>query len=345
MTRALRLTDIAWLLDVQPAGEWLEIEDRVLTARSPRQSALHALMPAADQDRAVIVDIGLCESDQALALLRMRPGRLAADLLYVWPPLEQAAGVALTWARVVAEACHWLGRQGTHRVYTAVAQDDRLALQVFRQIGFVVYTGDEVLCLPSLTVEENPAGEPAAGTRDGPLDPASERAVRSMIEAGLGDAARGHLPTAGADWDEYPLAGRACRGILSGARLAADGSVAGGWRVVAGRAGSWLRLAGRDGASCASALVGALRTMVADPRFRSRPVYASARGYEPEVHLALREAGFEAVAGRFRMVRHSTVRVLAPAWEPRSRRGHALGTKPTTYVPIRETPAAEGGRR
>jgi hypothetical protein len=44
-------------------------------------------------------------------------------------------------------------------------------------------------------------------------------------------------------------------------------------------------------------------------------VFATARGYESALNLALRECGFEPRVRRFRLVKHMAVRVMAPAWD------------------------------
>jgi hypothetical protein len=87
----------------------------------------------------------------------------------------------------------------------------------------------------------------------------------------------------------------------------------------------------------------ALGAIGADRRFRGRPLYAAPRGYEPDHSLVLRDAGFEVVARRYRLVRHATVRVLAPAWAPSARREAALGHKPTS-AQSHGSPTAAGDR-
>lgn len=93
------------------------------------------------------------------------------------------------------------------------------------------------------------------------------------------------------------------------------GAVVGAWRAVAGRSTSWLQVVTRPGSDVAAAVRSALAEMAADARFARLPVWSSARGYETALNLALRECGFEPRLRRFRLVKHTTANVMAPAWE------------------------------
>jgi hypothetical protein len=252
-----------------------------------------------------------------------------------------AADLLLAFAVFVAS---WLGTHGVQRVHAAVGEDDRLALQVLRQVGFVVYTGDEVLRLER--PESWSGAEPADDASEPPeaaVTADTAHALGRLAESGLPRAAHGQMPESGADWGSYPVGGLACRGVLVGVQRDKHGGVTGGWRAVAGNRGSWLRLVTGAEASGGQLVASAIGSMRADRRFRGQPLYAAPRGYEPDHSLALRDAGFEVVARRYRLVRHATVRVLAPAWAPSVRHEAALGHKPTS-VQSHGSPRASGDR-
>jgi hypothetical protein len=337
--------DVAWLRDVQSDGQWLELEDQVLVSRAPMSWALGTLWPLERHECAVVVERPAPSARHALCLARRRSMPCEADLQFVTPALDKANGASLVWARVVADACHWLAAHGAQRVYAAVADDNLLALQVLRQVGFVVYTADVVLHLAPESVGLPVDGDPPTPLHAESPDPAAAQALCAMAESGLPTAVRPHLPAPGADWESYPMGGQPCEGMLAAACLDERGAVVGGWRAVAGRAGSWLRVEAGPDASAGQVVASALAVLAAHRRFRGRPLYASARGYEPEIDIAYREAGFEAVAGRFRLVRHATARVLSPAWSDRAHREAVLEPKATSVQSQSSRhPSVAGGR-
>lgn len=312
--RALRPQDVFWLREAQSSGESLEIEDGVLVGRSALRQALSTLWPLPGNPVAALV--GAPEDNcpgGALVLARRRANASEADLVFIAPGLEKGNGVSLTWSRLVPEACQWLARRGVERVYVAVDEDDRLALQLLRQLGFVVYTNDVVFRADASTATGAETAVPSGGAemRIAALQGAVAFAARQLAQGSLPESAGRHLPAPGGDWDGYPLGGTRGTGH---ALLDGTGTVVGAWRVVPGRGGTWLRfVVGPEARDAALVAIAVAITREAVGR-QDTVLYATARGYEPELNLELRDAGFEAVARRFRLVKHTAVRVLAPAW-------------------------------
>jgi len=288
---------------------------------------------------AMVVPLPAPNGRAALVLARLRTAAPEADLVFAAPAPDRGNGGSLTWGRVIAEACQWLGGRGVQRVYVAVAEDDRVALQVLQHTGFAVYTTDVV-------VRRSAAGGTASGrpgaAPPGALSATEDHAVRQLAVAAVPEAVRAHLPLPGADWDTYPVGGSPCAAVAAGAWLDPHGRVVGGWRAVAGAHGAWLRLAHGQGAPVGDLVKRALAAVSADERFGRRSLFSSARGYEPELHAALHDAGFETVARRYLLARHTAIRVLSPAWTPPGHREAALEAKPTSARlaqahPMRET--------
>jgi len=322
----------------QATGAPLELESTVLVGRSPLREAVAGTWPLGDGAVGtwVLAPAGdLAAGGFVQARRRLSPSE--ADLVFIAPALSAAGGAALTWQRLVSAACAALAAGGVLRVYVAVDEHDRVALQVFRQLGFAPYTTDIVFrCAPGARAPDESIPVARVG-------PAHEAAIRQLFRAGVPEAVRATEGSTRGDWETYPLGGRAPRGVRHWVWLADDLRVLGACRLVTGRDGHWLRLvldeAAEPGPPIRRALADAARI---GP---GQPVYAAARGYETKLNLGLREGGFEPVVGRFRLVKHAAARVLEPSWARRTVRGHGLDPAPSRTAPVVEAAGAPASAR
>lgn len=283
----------------------------MLLGGSPLAWAMRACWPLGDRPLQTYVARFLDgNAPDGFAQVRTRRRGADADLVFVAPALDETPRAALGWHRLLAEVCQSLGAQGIQRVHVAVPDDDQLLLQLARQLGFAVVTGDTVLC--------RPPGRPVAAATAAAADAVPEAAAhRPTIEGWLyrawPDPVRHTRETAEGAWDDYPVGGHAAGAALRRVWVDGRGAPRAAWRLYAGPAGLWLRVAvaadADAGAAVARALAGA-RAAWGD----GLPIHAAARGYEPALHLALREHGFAPVARRFRLVKTMTVLVREPVW-------------------------------
>jgi hypothetical protein len=252
------------------------------------------------------------EIGAAAGLLQTRLRREApeADFTFIAPALDGGNGAAHTWSRLIVDACQWLGAQGIERVYAAIAEDDQVALQLFRACGFSAFTTDVVFERSS---RDGAADGAAVSTT--PLGPDHQLAVRRIVHNALPDTVRRCGAELGGDWFRYPLGGHASGTTDARACVDARGRVVGAWRVGWGRSACWLQAVARPDADVGTIVGAALASMASDGRSAARPVWSCARGYETDLNLALRESGFQPRLRRFRLVKHMAVRVLAPAWD------------------------------
>jgi hypothetical protein len=318
-------------------GTALDLEGAVLDARSPLRQALAGWWPLARAG----VDTLVLDTDVGFIQARRRLNGREADLTYVAPALTRANGAALAWQRLAGDACARLAGRGIERVHVSIAEDDQVAHQVLRQVGFAVCSGDLVLCRPASLPP------PSDGLASRPATAADTQAAGRLLSAGRPDGVRA-LEGPDGDWGSYPLGGRAPVALHSRAILQGNGELAGAWRLVVGHGGAWLRLVAADGTDPALLAADALGRTAHE--LAGRPVYASARGYEPGLHVALRGLGFEPVVGRFRMIRHTAVHVVEPSWSPAARALQKRGveTAPSGSRALAadvEPPAGHGTRR
>ncbi len=211
MTRHYRPWDAPQLRTRRLPPATLDLETLVLVDGNPQHHALVASLWPLHHDLVTLVISaggGLAGYMQALR----RVDRAEADLTWVAPSLASGNGAALTWSRLAVGMCSALGESGVQRVYASLPADDTVAVQVFRQLGFVPYTEDVVVRL----------AEGAAGT--GPASAAWVVDARPEHEAAVTALMAGSRPEAVAhvegppDWLTYPLGGHWPRSWSAGAR-------------------------------------------------------------------------------------------------------------------------------
>lgn len=254
----------------------------------------------------------------------------AADLTFLAPACEAEHGAALTWQRLLSAFCRHMGGLAVRSVLVRVEQDANLAIQIVRRSGFLPVDVDTVMRRPFDPAEADPTprveqmspqptSSPSSNKPDDPSvymtraferhDHAIDGLVRATQPPALKQAFAGGEP-----WRQRVLGGHSTRAEIARVRLDAQGAVTGAWRLIQGRQGHWLQVvAGPDGD--AERLVADATSELARSGWPTQPLFARAAGYEPGLHLALRHAGFAPVITRYRFVRHTAVRVLAPAWK------------------------------
>ena len=173
VTRPFSPRDALRLRRLQATGVSLEVEDALLVCKSPLRQAMTNWRPlgngAIDTLVAPPPETG---ATGGFIQSRRRCVPVEADLTYIAPALTRTNGAALSWGRLIADACQRLGASGVERAHAAIGEDDQVALQVFRQCGFTACTSDVVLSRPA----DTPA-PPGERLRLEPLAPAHELAV------------------------------------------------------------------------------------------------------------------------------------------------------------------------
>ncbi len=317
MARPFTPRDSFGLRSLQVIGTSLELETAVLTNESPLRQALAACLPFANGGVETLVEVDSPSSEVAgFVQLRRRRDEREADLLFVAPGLEHRAGAARLWLRLIDAACGWLGERGCQRLYVRIGQDDREALPLLRQLGFVVHASDTVFRRPAGAPPPAAVSQPTA-VRDWQRD---DEAVAALAQQAMTSAERARDGCATDPWDAYPLGGRAPGATMGRVWLDEQGRVIGAWRILAGRSGNWLCALAATHTDAAALLGHALAESAAADWLARGPLYAVARGQEAALNLALRETGFEPLISRFWLVRHTMVRVGLPvvrrsAWQ------------------------------
>jgi hypothetical protein len=318
VTRTFSPRDALRLHRMQTSGASFDLEGDVLLGRAPVPQALGAWLPLSERNLVTLVlDEGESGCPSGFVQGRRHGDGIASDVTFLAPGIDSASGAALTWHRLVGDLCARAASDGVRSLFVTVGQEEQVALQVFRGLGFSPFNADTVLrraASPEAADKATSAPSRAAGPERHFVipQPEHESAVDGLLHAIHPPTVR----TALADrtsWRGSPLGGMRFRSEMAAIQVDAHGAPLGAWRLLPGKSGHWLRaVAGPQGDSVQ--LVSNALATLAGAGWADLPIYASACGYEPALHLALREFDFRPVASRFRLVKHTTVRRLAPAW-------------------------------
>ncbi len=338
VTRPFTPRDTLRLRNQQDVGTALDLETAVLLGQSPLRQAISGYLPLGNRGvQTLVLDSQDGSTPHGFVQARRCLDGTEADLTFIAPSLAAANGAALSWQRLISGACQWLGGQGTQRIFAAIEENDRVALQVLRHLGFVAYTSE--------TVFRHPADStPPAAPEGMVVMPAGARmtsAVHRLACLNSPDSIQANAGAPGGDWGRYPLGGRAPGAVSARVWLDKRGEVIGAWRLIAGRSGHWLQVLTSPGTEAGPPIRRALSDAAAGGDFPARPVYTTASAHEPGLNLALRQNGFEPVLGRLRLVKHTAVRVLEPEWRRRKLREHGLDPAPTRSAPLTEAAGSE----
>lgn len=273
----------------------MDLEGDVLLGRSWRARALAGWLGAAPY-ATIVAPSGTGGASPALAQARRRIGGGAADLVRLVPSVDAAGEGA--WQALLDDVCRRLGERGALRVYAAVPTGDEAALQALLRSGFTAFAADVVFRRELEATR--PADTPA-------LDEVGNRAAARLVEAGRGARERIVEGPEG-DWSAYPVGGHWPGRVAAGVVAGVDGEARAAWRVVDGVAGSWLRAEAPDDAGCSGAVAAGLAAA------GRSPIWAAARVRQPALQHALATHGFQVVAERRLLVRHTARFAPSPAW-------------------------------
>jgi hypothetical protein len=235
--------------------------------------------------------------------IRYRPHQTAADVVFVAPALEEDRGTATTWLDLLDGVCIEAAGRGIQRMFANLPQEGADG-DMFRRAGFTPYAGEDVYRLSRATTRQQPA-KLAALRPQRPEDwPAMQKLCVSITPQRVRQA-EGGLDIALGQGDpclRYVVAGAQEDDLLATLDLYPGGLA------------HWLRvLVHPESRDVIDDLIrwGVLQLDVRS----SRPIYCNVRQYESGVRAALESTGFEPLAARTLMVKHTVAWAKVPAQE------------------------------
>ncbi len=307
MIRPFGIGDVLLVNKLQKKGTRLGLEGALTRPYSPLSATLTAFLPSQAGGVSTFVCDGVERGRRLLgfAQMRERPGRPEGEVLYLSPALSSDEDASLIWARLLAYMCANAGERGLQRVFAATVEPGD-EIGIFRQVGFTIYTREDVFRL-----ERSPNHSPAAS--DASIRPRQARdnlgikRLHAAIAPRLVQQAEDPTQEQESDWLNGWLTGDKDREYV----LEEDAEITGYLRVSRGSAGHWLRiLLHPNSYDRAEALIE--HGLAAVRESTSTPVYCSVREYQGGLRVPLEEKGFQPFARQALLVKHTTVWVKEP---------------------------------
>jgi hypothetical protein len=308
------------ILKLQRKGVSLDPERALTQPRSPLRVALATQFSFCFPNSAEVCTYVLCGPKRrprlsGFAQIEMSRGRPEADVIYLAPSLSETNNAQMTWHPLLRHLCAQAGEWGTQRLFASIPEGSE-EIEVFQQVGFSVYTREDIFRLEASAVKDlSPAPNPpdhgsgAIVHRRHSRDNWDLQRLYVAITPRLVQQAEGLAPREWGlgsnhwfDWtrkEEYVLENR-------------EGESRGYLQISEGWTGHWLKLSlhpqlYREGQEL---LDYGLSLLLTHPPL---PIYCNVREYEGEVSFLLKARGFKPFDRRAIMVKHTGVRVREPA--------------------------------
>jgi hypothetical protein len=297
-----RLGDGVRVYRLQRRGTSLDLEGDLLQPHTPLWEAWLAVVTqhAMGKPAYVLYDP---HKGEAFVQIRYRPHQDAADIVYIAPSVAVQPGAGDAWSSLLEGACVDVAERGIQRVFAKLPESG-VEVEVFRQAGFTPYAGEEIYRLGNS--ENRVLNRPELALRPQCLDdwPAVQKlgvAVTPQrvrqVEGGIALAA-----DRGGTYRRYVLPGQKGDDIVAVLMLNSGGSA------------RWISVLVHPDARhlVVDLLQWALVALADGP---ARPIYCSTRKYEAGMRAALESCGFDLVAERVLMVKHTAAWVKAVSQE------------------------------
>jgi hypothetical protein len=296
--------DLFVIYRLRNQGVRLDLKGALLRPASPLYHATARSLPGFGIWSGRVLTVVAREQGRAgVVQARWRTGVPAMDLLFIAPSLEACHGAAWLWQHLIHQLVYVGAAHGVQRLFAHLPEQSHAEIEVMRQAGFAIYSGDGLYqCEPGTIAPMGCAG------RWQPRQVVDEWGLIRLYHAvtpPVVQQAESLLPNGSHGYSGWwGVSRRGCY-VLRGD---VAGDVVGHLRLTRGERGHWLKMVVHpDRADDSLELLReALSLMVGWPQ---QPVFCDVRDYEGYLLDALSDAGFERVMTRMLLVRHTTAAV------------------------------------
>ncbi|MDM8519213.1 hypothetical protein QUF64_04140 [Anaerolineales bacterium HSG6] len=147
MVRPFQIRDSLKLLRLQQTGAPLDIEEQLTQPCPPlRLVLLEKLFSPRAHPSTFLLDQPT-ERDHILGLaqVRTRPGQVERDVVFMSPRLDVGSGGYAIWQRLLTHISINTAEHGGLRVFARLPNDSN-ELHLFKSVGFVEYSQEEIFC-------------------------------------------------------------------------------------------------------------------------------------------------------------------------------------------------------
>lgn len=308
MGRPFSVRDILLIRALQDKGISLDLESSVLQPRAPLWVALLSQVPLNGYGATTYV----LRNKHRSGFVQAHQGRRSTEsfLTFLAPALTWDDGIPDTWQRLLETLCRDKGERGVQRVFAKLPAEAEAEAEVFREVGFRVYTQEHVFRLSQPVTSDSSAGS----IRLRPWESKDAWGMHRLYCMGAPRFVQQaeYLPgeigeAATSEWAHGTHEERYVWDL--------NGEIVAYLRLLTGEQGHWLHLLLHpDHTERAEVLVNQGVARLA--KHAPRPVYCTVRTYETDLARALEAVGFQEYQTRFLLVKHIAVHIRQAAVEP-----------------------------
>jgi len=287
---------------LQRKGVSLDLRTHLTQASTPLREAWLAFLTqqAMGQPTYVLYDL---HEGEGFIQMRYRAHQAAADVTFLAPALEGDGASAGAWSHLLDGAGIEAASRGIQRMFASLPESGS-EVDVFHQAGFILYAAEDVYRLDGVPGDAQAGSLPSLRDQHPEDWPAIQKLCVTVTPQRVRQAEGGIVLTAAGE--------RQCRRYVlpneHGDEIVAALNICGGSK------GYWLRmLVHPDAREVAEPLVRWGLRALGSPQ--GEPVYCNVRQYESGIRPALASAGFELLATRVLMVKHTVAWSKSPVQE------------------------------
>jgi hypothetical protein len=316
MIKSFGVRDLLLVGNLQKKGTCLDPEIALIRPYSPLLAALSSYFFMQEVGTSTFILEAMDQSiqGQGLVQMRRRRGRPEADVIYLAPSLRQAQDTAFStadeapmiWHRLLSYLCARAGERGIRRLFARLAEGGE-EMETFQQVGFSLYTREDIFCLKSLSESHQRlnrvAMRPQQAVDAWALQRLYAKVAPRLVQQAESLGERG-WERSSVDW---PLRSRS-----EGYVLEDNGEIVSYLLFSGGRIGHWMRILLHPQAYDRAAEV-IQHGLAFLSHYPPCPIYCSVREYEGGLRVPLQDWGFEPFGSQAVLVKHTTVRIKEPA--------------------------------
>ena len=241
------------------------------------------------------------------AQMRMRKDNSEAHVIYLTPSLSSARDAKIIWCRLLERLCLGAGEQGIHRIFAHLPEDEP-GVEAFQQVGFSIYTREDVFRLARIPTEllhtTRRTVRPQQAADSWGLQGLYATVAPRLVQQAENLTAR--------RWDAtpspWPRQTRREGYVLGDSKR----EIMGYLRIRQGQIGHWLEMLLHPQAhERAGELVAQSLSLLAE--YPPLPIYCCLRRYQGGLRVPLETKGFQHFASQCVMIKYTTVRIQEPA--------------------------------
>ncbi len=328
MSKPLDVRDILLVSKLQNQGMLLGLEEALTQTYRPLLAALVGCLPLEGIGIFTSVFDEVRDSRQMTGFgqVRIRKESSEADVVYLTPSLSAVEDAQTIWSCLLEKLCLEAGERGIQRIFARLPEDGP-EVEAFQQVGFSVYTREDVFRLtqipPDLAHLEKRTVRPQQPTDSWGLQGLYADVTPRLVQQAENITVR-EWETTPSPW---PRQARREGYVLEGQR-----EVIGYIRISQGQTGHWLEILLHPRAyERADELVEQSLSLLTE--YPACPIYCCVRRYQGGLRAPLEDRDFQHFASQCVMIKYTTVLIKEPALK----RIPALEKRAEVATPVMKT--------